>query len=318
MATSKVLKPRRGSTVEHSTFKGQAFEITFDTDKKTIVAHDGLTMGGFPLAHEEDIVETDTALRALIDQKIAEVGGVSSSELQALDSALRSLINTNNQQQTAKNEDQDNVISALDTALRALIAQEVANAMSAANAAQSSADAANTAAANAQTAAETAQDTADSKVATVNGQAPDGTGNVNISAPVTSVNGLTGAVTVGTVRSVNGAAPNASGNVSITFGTVVQKLNTSVSLGEATKTVSGLKALKPVYIGFVPKSSSYAIQMTVTSGTAVNGSKSSASGSVSAHTAMWLTVIPTGTSIAVYLYNPSDSSSVSGTLVVYQ
>ena len=120
------------------------------------------------------------------------------------------------------------------------------------------------------------------------------------------------------VRSVNGTAADAAGNVSIAFGTVVQKLNTSVGLGEATKTVSGLTALKPVYIGFVPKSSSYAIQMTVTSGTAVNGSKSSSSGSVSARTAMWLTVIPTGTSIAVYLYNPSDSSSVSGTLVVYQ
>lgn len=134
MATSKVLKPRRGSTTEHATFKGQAFEITFDTDKKTIVAHDGLTMGGFPLAHEAAVVETDSALRELIDQKVAEVEGVSSSELSALESALRGLINNNVQQQTVRDADQDNVITVLDTSLRALIAEEVAKAMAAANA----------------------------------------------------------------------------------------------------------------------------------------------------------------------------------------
>lgn len=121
MATSKVLKPRRGSTAEHNTFKGQAFEITFDTDKKTIVAHDGLTMGGFPLAHEAALSEADNALRALIDQKVAEVEGVSSSELSALESALRGLIHSNAQQQSIRDNDQDNVI----VALRALIQQEL-------------------------------------------------------------------------------------------------------------------------------------------------------------------------------------------------
>ena len=126
MSTSKVLKPRRGSTTEHATFKGQAFEITFDTDKKTIVAHDGLTMGGFPLAHEAAVAETDEALRALIEQKVSEVEGVSSSELRALENALRGLINSNAQQQAARDADQDNVVTALDAALRALIAQEVA------------------------------------------------------------------------------------------------------------------------------------------------------------------------------------------------
>ena len=123
MATSKVLKPRRGSTAEHDTFKGQAFEVTFDTDKKTLVMHDGLTMGGFPLAHESSVAETDSALRTLIDQKVAEVEGVSSSELQALDLALRGLINSQAQQQAVRDTDQDNVVTALDSALRTLIAQ---------------------------------------------------------------------------------------------------------------------------------------------------------------------------------------------------
>ena len=119
MAISKVLKPRRGSTTEHATFKGQAFEITFDTDKKTIVAHDGLTMGGFPLAHEAAVAETAEALSALIEEKVSEVEGVSSGELRSLESALRGLINSNVQQQVVRDENQDNVIEALNSALGA-------------------------------------------------------------------------------------------------------------------------------------------------------------------------------------------------------
>lgn len=43
---------RRGTTAEHSTFTGAVGEWTQDTDKKTVVVHDGSTAGGFPLAHE--------------------------------------------------------------------------------------------------------------------------------------------------------------------------------------------------------------------------------------------------------------------------
>jgi len=43
---------RRGNTAQTSTFTGATAEITVDTDKKTIVVHDGLTAGGFPLARE--------------------------------------------------------------------------------------------------------------------------------------------------------------------------------------------------------------------------------------------------------------------------
>lgn len=41
---------RRGSTVDHSTFAGAEGEVTYDTDLKTLVAHDGATLGGFPMA----------------------------------------------------------------------------------------------------------------------------------------------------------------------------------------------------------------------------------------------------------------------------
>lgn len=48
-----VVKRRGGTTGEHSSFVGASREITVDTDKKTIVVHDGVTPGGFPLARED-------------------------------------------------------------------------------------------------------------------------------------------------------------------------------------------------------------------------------------------------------------------------
>jgi microcystin-dependent protein len=39
--------------LEHTAFKGQSREITCDTEKKTVVVHDGQTLGGFPLARED-------------------------------------------------------------------------------------------------------------------------------------------------------------------------------------------------------------------------------------------------------------------------
>ena len=47
MATS--IRLRGGTTSQHSTFTGAAKEVTVDTDKNTIVVHDGSTAGGFPL-----------------------------------------------------------------------------------------------------------------------------------------------------------------------------------------------------------------------------------------------------------------------------
>jgi hypothetical protein len=48
------LQLRRGTTAQHSTFTGLLGEITVDTDKDTIVVHDGSTAGGFPLAKASD------------------------------------------------------------------------------------------------------------------------------------------------------------------------------------------------------------------------------------------------------------------------
>jgi len=53
---ARLLKIRRGTTAQHSTFTGAAGEVTMDTSKKTLVAHDGTTVGGTPLAKEASTV----------------------------------------------------------------------------------------------------------------------------------------------------------------------------------------------------------------------------------------------------------------------
>lgn len=47
------VKTRSGTTAEHATFAGADTEITYDTTKNTLVAHDGTKLGGFPLARED-------------------------------------------------------------------------------------------------------------------------------------------------------------------------------------------------------------------------------------------------------------------------
>jgi len=43
------LQLRRGTTAQHVPFIGAPAEVTVDTDKKTLVVHDGSTAGGFPV-----------------------------------------------------------------------------------------------------------------------------------------------------------------------------------------------------------------------------------------------------------------------------
>jgi hypothetical protein len=46
---SKQVRLRRGTTAQHSTFTGADGEATFDTTKKCLVLHDGVTPGGKPI-----------------------------------------------------------------------------------------------------------------------------------------------------------------------------------------------------------------------------------------------------------------------------
>lgn len=52
---SKRIQLRRGTTAETNTFTGAVGEVTVDTDKKTVVVHDGTTVGGTPLARVSEI-----------------------------------------------------------------------------------------------------------------------------------------------------------------------------------------------------------------------------------------------------------------------
>src|SRR5213593_1698297 len=45
----KQVRLRRGTTAQHAAFTGADGEITFDTSKKVIVIHDGVTAGGKPV-----------------------------------------------------------------------------------------------------------------------------------------------------------------------------------------------------------------------------------------------------------------------------
>ena len=49
MSTFKI-QFRRGTTAQHETFIGAQGEITYDTERKTLVLHDGTTVGGHPVA----------------------------------------------------------------------------------------------------------------------------------------------------------------------------------------------------------------------------------------------------------------------------
>ena len=52
---STAIQRRKGTTTQHGTFTGLDGELTVDTTKKTVVVHDGTTVGGVPLARESDI-----------------------------------------------------------------------------------------------------------------------------------------------------------------------------------------------------------------------------------------------------------------------
>lgn len=56
---------RRGTTAQHASFTGLNAELTVDTDKKTVVVHDGSTAGGHPLAKASGGTLDTTVVKAL-------------------------------------------------------------------------------------------------------------------------------------------------------------------------------------------------------------------------------------------------------------
>ena len=55
---SKKLQLRGGTTSQHNSFTGAIREVTVDTDKDTLVVHDGSTQGGFALPRTAATIKT--------------------------------------------------------------------------------------------------------------------------------------------------------------------------------------------------------------------------------------------------------------------
>jgi len=66
MATQ--IQLRRGNTAQTATFTGAVAEVTVDTDKKTIVVHDGSTSGGIPLARESYLTSNAAIAQGAYDK----------------------------------------------------------------------------------------------------------------------------------------------------------------------------------------------------------------------------------------------------------
>ena len=72
---------RQGTTTEHNTFKGAVGEVTVDTTKKTVVVHDGVTLGGTVLAKVSEVpslipqaTETALGVAKIATTSIAQAG----------------------------------------------------------------------------------------------------------------------------------------------------------------------------------------------------------------------------------------------------
>ena len=83
---AKRLQHRGGTTSQHSTFTGAVREVTVDTDKNTLVVHDGATAGGHPLATATNFTSTgiddnatSTAITINSSQNVDIVGTTTSS-----------------------------------------------------------------------------------------------------------------------------------------------------------------------------------------------------------------------------------------------
>ena len=84
---AKRIQFRRGSTAEHATFVGAPGELTIDTTRKTVVIHDGVRAGGYPIISSTDTlgatsfngqlrVNVDTSSSSVTTGSITTKGGI--------------------------------------------------------------------------------------------------------------------------------------------------------------------------------------------------------------------------------------------------
>jgi len=78
---AKLLKLRRGTTTQHSSFTGAEGEVTVDTDKETLVVHDGSTAGGHPVAAEDMANVSSASIAGRLGNDSIAVGKIAAGTL---------------------------------------------------------------------------------------------------------------------------------------------------------------------------------------------------------------------------------------------
>ena len=78
---AKLLKLRRGTTTQHGSFTGAEGEVTVDTDKETLVVHDGSTAGGHPVAAEDMANVSSSAIAGRLSNDSLAVGKLAAGTL---------------------------------------------------------------------------------------------------------------------------------------------------------------------------------------------------------------------------------------------
>ena len=72
---AKLLKLRRGTTSQHSSFTGAEGEVTVDTDKEALVVHNGSTAGGFPVARADGTGVANFTITGELDAATGDFSG---------------------------------------------------------------------------------------------------------------------------------------------------------------------------------------------------------------------------------------------------
>ena len=91
---AKRLQHRGGTTSQHSSFTGAVREVTVDTDKNTLVVHDGATAGGHPLATATNFKSTgidDNATSTAITIDSSENVGIGTTSPASIGSNITTL-----------------------------------------------------------------------------------------------------------------------------------------------------------------------------------------------------------------------------------
>src|SRR2546426_1430049 len=87
----KQVQLRRGTTAQHASFTGAQGEITYDTDRKTLVVHDGVTLGGRP----QDRFVEKTPSTALTLQTLAGIINITGGDADTYGLAVQNQANFN-------------------------------------------------------------------------------------------------------------------------------------------------------------------------------------------------------------------------------